>query len=176
MSETAQLRARDAADGFIEHDHGKQSLRVWLRLLRATTQIEHEVRRRLREAYDMTLPRFDMMAAVSRNPEGVTMGDLSRHMMVTGGNVTGLVDRLEAEGLLERRPHATDRRSYVIALTPAGRRAFAEMAATHEGWVENILGDLSDSEMERLIGLLNKVRASARRAAEDARMEKGENA
>ena len=104
-------------------DH-RDELRLWLRLLTCSTLIEGEVRRRLRERFDVTLPRFDLMAQLDKAPDGMMLSDLSKRMMVSNGNLTGLVDRLAASGHLDRRVSPTDRRAQVISLTPAGRAEF----------------------------------------------------
>ena len=149
-------------------DH-KDELRLWLRLLTCTTLIEGEVRRRLRERFDVTLPRFDLMAQLDRAEEGMTLGELSRRMMVTNGNVTGLAERLVAEGLLSRRQAANDRRSHMVRLTDKGRRQFRKMAQEHEGWIADLFAGISPREVEALLGLLGKAKASAR--ASTARQE-----
>ena len=114
-------------------DH--RALRVWLRLLTCTQLIERRVRARLRERFATTLPRFDLMAQLERHPEGLKMSALSRRLMVTGGNVTAIVDQLEKEGLVERLAEPADRRAFCIRLTRAGDKSFAEMARAHEEWV-----------------------------------------
>ena len=111
------------------------ALRTWLRLLTCHNQIEANLRNRLRLGFDTTLPRFDLMAQLEREREGLTMGELSRRMMVTGGNVTTIVDQLEKEQLVQRQSLPADRRAFRVSLTPAGRKAFAAMAQAHEGWV-----------------------------------------
>src|SRR5690606_5090647 len=109
--------------------------RTWLRLFTCTQLIERHVRSRLRERYNTTLPRFDLMSQLARHPEGLKMGELSRLLMVTGGNVTTIVDQLEGEGLVERLDEPADRRAFRIHLTKAGERSFAEMASAHEAWL-----------------------------------------
>ena len=144
-------------------DH--QALRLWLRLMTCTQLIEREVRARLRERFDTTLPRFDLMSQLWRYPEGLKMNELSRHMMVTGGNVTGIVDPLEEEGLVERRPEPADRRAYRVRLTRAGRKAFAEMARTHEEWIVELLAGFSrkeHAEIYKLLGRLKQVTLETR--------------
>ena len=137
----------------------KDALRLWLRLLTCTNVIEREVRTRLRNEFSVTLPRFDLMAALDRHPEGLSMGQLSAQLMVSNGNVTGVVDRLVREGAVVREPQPGDRRSYRITLTVQGRRNFAQMAAAHEEWIATLLGDLSDEEMTSLTALLERARA-----------------
>src|SRR6201996_9865057 len=111
----------DAETKVLEAPHGhKDELRLWLRLLTCTTLVETEIRRRLRDQFDVTLPRFDLMAQLERAPQGMTLGEVSRRMMVSNGNVTGLVDRLVDSGHLERGQLASDRRVQMIKLTPAG--------------------------------------------------------
>src|SRR5438874_8539988 len=114
-------------------DH--RALRIWLRLLTCTQLIEKQVRGRLREQFATTLPRFDLLAQLERHREGLKMNELSRLLMVTGGNVTAIVDQLEKEGLVGRLEEPADRRAFRIRLTRAGERAFAEMAGAHEPWI-----------------------------------------
>src|SRR5437899_8966611 len=118
----------------LTQDH-HQSLKLWLRMLSCTLIIENEIRTRLRNNFDISLPRFDLMAQLERYPNGLRMGELSKRMMVTGGNITGLTDQLEREKLVVRVADPADRRAYSVKLTPAGRRAFEQMAAVHEGWI-----------------------------------------
>jgi DNA-binding MarR family transcriptional regulator len=134
------------------------ALKLWLRLLACTTRLESEVRARLRAEFDTTLPRFDLMAQLERAPAGLTMSELSRRLMVTGGNVTGITDMLEAEGLVARVDHPTDRRAYTVKLTPAGRRLFARMAAAHESWIVGLLAGLETSEQEQVYRLLARLK------------------
>ena len=145
-------------------EHHRDELRLWLRLLTCTTLIETEVRRRLRKDFDVTLPRFDLMAQLDRTPQGMTLSALSKRMMVSNGNLTGLVDRLVESGHLERRVSQTDRRSQVISLTKLGRSEFRQMASAHEGWIADLFGDLSKEERDGLMELLGRAKASARKA------------
>ncbi len=144
-------------------DH-RDELRLWLRLLTCTTMIEGEVRRRLRERFDVTLPRFDLMAQLDKAADGMSLSDLSKRMMVSNGNLTGLVERLVASGHLDRRTSVSDRRAQVISLTVVGREEFRAMAAEHEDWIADLFGDLSRREQEELMRLLAKTKMSARRA------------
>ena len=150
-------------------EHHADELRLWLRLLTCTTLIEGEVRRRLRERFRVTLPRFDLMAQLDRAPDGMTLSDLSKRMMVSNGNLTGLVERLVDSGHLARRISESDRRAQVISLTRLGRAEFRAMAAAHEGWIAQVFGDLTPAEVDQLMRLLGKAKASARRAVEGAR-------
>ena len=145
--------------------HGKDALRLWLRLLDASRLIEDAVSSRLRDRYGVSLARFHLLAVLYAAENGLTMGDIGRRLRVTGGNVTGLVDRLEKEGLAARRPHPTDRRASFVALTAKGRRDFALMAQEHEGWVQEILEGVNGAQRDDLAGLLASVRASAMDAA-----------
>lgn len=141
----------------IRDDH-HASLRLWLRLLSCTTRIEDTIRQRLREQFGITLPRFDLMAQLEREPQGLSMGELSRRMMVTGGNVTAIVDQLENEQLVQRQTQAGDRRSFTVSLTPAGRKAFAAMAQEHEGWVVDLLSSLTVRQQDQLYKLLGSLK------------------
>src|ERR1041385_3106500 len=127
-------------------DH--QALRLWLRLLSCTVQIENKVRLRLRREFNMTLPRFDLMAQLERSPGGLRMNELSRQLMVSGGNVTGITDQLEREGLVVRAHCPGDRRAFTVKLTGAGLKRFREMAARHEQWIVELLGGLTREEQE----------------------------
>ncbi len=144
-------------------DH-KAELRLWLRLLTCTNLIEGEVRRRLREEFGTTLPRFDLLAQLDKAPAGMTLGELSKRMMVTNGNVTGLVDRLVADGLIARKPSPADRRAHIVSLTAEGRRAFRSMARAHEDWIASLFVDLDSTDIEGLMRLLAKTKNSTRAA------------
>jgi DNA-binding MarR family transcriptional regulator len=145
-------------------DDHRDELRLWLRLLTCTALIEGEVRRRLRERFDVTLPRFDLMAQLDKASEGMSLSDLSKHMMVSNGNLTGLVERLVASGHLDRRTSNVDRRAQVVRLTDLGRAEFRAMAAEHERWIADLFGGLSKRDHAELMGLLGKTKMSARRA------------
>ena len=148
------------------HSEHPEALRLWLRLLTCTQIVEKQVRSRLRERFDTTLPRFDLMAQLERAPEGLKMNELSRRMMVTGGNITGITDQLVAEGLVERIDVEGDRRAYRVRLTPKGRKLFHEMARQHEDWIVDAFSGLSDKEVATLHRLLGKVKDHARAALE----------
>lgn len=144
-------------------DH-QAELRLWLRLLTCTNLIETEIRRRLREEFKVTLPRFDLMAQLDKNPGGMTLGELSSRMMVSNGNVTGLVERLLAQGLLDRRPSPNDRRAQLVSLSSDGRRAFRAMARTHENWIAEIFAELGPGEIDDMMRLLAKAKTSTAKA------------
>ncbi|ANJ75798.1 MarR family transcriptional regulator [Ralstonia insidiosa] len=158
------LEARAHVDDHID-------VKIWLRLLACSTQIEQQIRQRLRTRFNTTLPRFDYLAQLDRYPDGMRMNVLSRYLMVTGGNVTGLTDQLEKEGLVKREPDPDDRRSFRVSLTDAGRRNFAEMAAEHERWLIEMFDGLGVSNKDALYAQLGRLRMHlAEREAElDAR-------
>jgi DNA-binding MarR family transcriptional regulator len=162
---TVKLALVPDRESAIDHTD-KIELRVWLRLLTCTNMIETQVRTRLREEFDTTLPRFDLLAQLEREPQGLTMGELSSRLMVSGGNVTGLVDSLLREGLVAREPHPGDRRRQIIRLTAAGRSAFDAMTPVHEQWVDAMMAELSRTEMGELIRLLGKLKSSIQHAGE----------
>ncbi len=145
-------------------DDHKDELRLWLRIFTCKMVIEGEVRRRLRDAFGVTLPRFDLMAQLDRAPNAMTLGELSRRMMVTNGNVTGLVDRLVAQRLVARRPSPSDRRAQLVSLTAEGRRTFRAMARANADWMAEMFADLSTVESETLLRLLAKTKTSVRKA------------
>lgn len=138
-------------------DH-HQSLRMWLRMLSCTVMIEDEIRNRLRKEFDITLPRFDLMAQLERYPEGLRMGELSKRMMVTGGNITGITDQLEQEGLVQRVLDSKDRRAFSVKLTETGRHAFERMALVHEAWVQELLGGLDAQQKEQMNLMLGRIK------------------
>ena len=139
---------------------GKDRLRLWIRLLRASRTIEAELRERLKTEFNTTLPRFDVMAALYRSPEGMLMSDLSRFLLVSNGNVTGIVDRLVCEGLVTRARRNGDRRTSMVRLTEEGSKSFAVIAAAHENWVGELLGTVSEDEARRLTGMLKSFRSN----------------
>lgn len=139
---------------------GKERLRLWIRLLRASRTIEAELRDRLKRDFDTTLPRFDVMAALYRAPEGMLMSDLSRFLLVSNGNVTGIVDRLVSEGLVTRARRNGDRRTSMVRLTDAGTEAFRTMAGAHEGWISELLAGVSEEDTRRLATMLKSFRSN----------------
>ena len=138
----------------------KEKLRLWIRLLRASRIIESELRERLSREFDTTLPRFDVMAALYRTPDGMLMSDLSRFLLVSNGNVTGIVDRLVAEGLVQRGQRNGDRRTSIVRLTRAGKDTFKSMAAAHERWVGELLADVTKSDARQLTSMLKAFRSN----------------
>lgn len=147
-----------------EHPHHTRELRLWLRMLTATNLVQAELRSRFRERFATTLPRFDVLAQLDKTPDGLTLGELSRRMMVSNGNVTGLVERLVEDGLIERRRAANDRRSAIVRLTGRGREAFDTMAAEHADWVAELFDGLAADEVDRLMELLGRAKASVQNA------------
>lgn len=145
--------------------HGRLELRVWLRALTCVQMMESAIRARLRAEFDTTLPRFDVLAQLDAAEGALSMGELSARLMVTSGNVTGLIDAMENEGLVARCPHPTDRRSTLIAMTPTGRELFDRMAPAHARWVEAMMGGMSLAEVKQLLDLLGRLKGSAAEAA-----------
>ena len=133
-------------------------LKIWLRLLACSTQIEQHIRQRLRSRFGITLPRFDYLAQLDRHPKGLRMNQLSSYLMVTGGNVTGLTDQLVAEGWVERIADATDRRSSIVRLTPAGREQFLRMAGEHESWLVQMFAGFDPGHKDELYEMLGRLR------------------
>jgi len=161
VPDTLDAETRMQAGG----DH-RLELRLWLRLLTCTNLIETEIRTHLRSQFDVTLPRFDLMAQLEKTTDGLTLGELSRRMMVSAGNVTGLVERLVQDGLVERKPVPGDRRSALVTLTPEGRASFETMARAHGDWVADLFAGLDDTDIEALMALLARTKASARASAD----------
>ena len=163
MSEASAQVRLDAETKVTETDH-KDELRLWLRLFTCTSLIEAEVRRRLRKQFGETLPRFDLMAQLERVEDGMTLGEVSKRMMVSAGNVTSLVERLVQIGYVERRTAPNDRRSHLIRLTKNGRKHFGRMAAAHQAWVAGLLASLSHEDMQAAMHELGKVKVSVSQA------------
>lgn len=138
----------------------KERLRLWLKLLKASSMVEDEVRRRLRQTCNWTLPRFDVMSALSRSPEGLKMSQISKMLRVSNGNITGIVDKLTEEGLALRVAVPGDRRANLVRLTPKGQALFAEHATAHEAWIDEILGGLNADDIDGMILRLDHLTAA----------------
>ncbi|MEA2722067.1 MAG: hypothetical protein QOJ39_3931 [Candidatus Eremiobacteraeota bacterium] len=151
------MRERVDTESRATHDD-HLSVRVWLRLLACTNLIGGRVASRLRDDFDITLPRFDFMSQLERNPGGLRMTEISKRMMVTGGNITRIADQLLAEGLITRSVAPGDRRASIVKLSAAGRRAFGEMARRHEGWIVEMFAGVSETERNQLYALLAKLK------------------
>jgi DNA-binding MarR family transcriptional regulator len=158
------IAVAEIADPVVSETHA--ALKLWLRLLTCSSLIEGQVRRGLREEFSITLPRFDVLAqldSASRDSvQGLTMSELSRRLMVTNGNLTGLIERLVQEGLVSRAASATDRRTQIVRLTAAGSRTLDTMTPVHERWIEHMFDGLSSGERVQLHLLLGKLRSSVR--------------
>ena len=150
------LEARAQVDDHLD-------VKIWLRLLACSNQIEQVVQQHLRSRFGTTLPRFDYLAQLQRHPAGLRMTVLSRYLMVTGGNVTGLTDQLVKEGLVKRSDDPQDRRSYLVQLSAKGRKQFAVMATEHEQWLASLFKDLPGTEKEALYGQLGRLRVALKR-------------
>ncbi len=153
-------KVQTAIDKLEQAPRRKMALRIWLRLLTSSQLIEKLVRSRFRTEFDTTLPRFDVMAALAREPKGQTMGDVSRWLLVSSGNITGIISRLEEDGLVTRTRSADDRRTHLVRLSRKGRAEFQRMSLAHEQWIRNLLSGMSRREMATLDELLIKVKVS----------------
>jgi len=144
------------------HDDHHLSVRLWLRLLACTNRIENLVRQNLQSKFETTLPRFDLMAQLERAPQGLKMSELSLRLMVTGGNVTGITDGLEKDGLVLREVDAADRRVFHVKLSSEGQRQFRRMAAEHEQWVIELFEGMSMKHKNQLVELLGELKRNIR--------------
>ena len=144
------------------HDDHHLSVRLWLRMLACTNRIENFVRQNLQTKFETTLPRFDLMAQLERAPQGLKMSELSQRMMVTGGNVTGITDGLEKEGLVIREVDAADRRVFRVKLSAEGQRQFRRMAAEHEQWVIELFEGMTVKRKNQLVELLGDLKRHIR--------------
>ncbi|WP_298822638.1 MarR family transcriptional regulator [uncultured Roseibium sp.] len=140
-----------------EQSVSKARLRLWLKLLKASSLIEDEIRRRLRNEFNWTLPRFDVMSALARSPDGLKMSEISQMLRVSNGNITGIVDKLSEEGLALRVAVPGDRRANLVRLTPKGQNVFAEHAEVHEAWIDEILSGLDSEDVDGMIGRLDRL-------------------
>ena len=143
----------------------KEGLRLWLRIVSCSQMVEQEIRTMLREKYDTTLPRFELMAALDRVPDGLTMGELSGWLMVTKGNVTGIAERLSEDGYIKRTPTPTDRRSFCVTLTSKGRKHFKEIENAYEQLLDHLFAEVSLDDSDMFTGVLARVK----QAVEDLR-------
>ena len=155
--------AEPPADLELAAQGGKTELRLWLRLLSTANIVSGQIRRRLREEFDITLPRFDLMAQLDREPDGLRLGELSQRMMVTNGNLTGLVDRLVREGLVLRKVDADDRRAFIVRLTKTGKAKFAVYARENERLVLSLFDSIRPDKVQALMENLAELKASASR-------------
>ena len=158
MAESSPTERHDYESGV--HVKDGMELRVWLRLLTCTNLLDTEVRTRLKNTADTTLPRFDILAQLERHDGPMSMGDLSRRLMVSNGNVTGLIDRLAREGLVDRTASPKDRRVQMVSLTGEGSKFFAEIAKDHRDWVGDMMAGLSAEEITTLHELLARLKES----------------
>ncbi len=152
-----ELVASDAQEG------KKQELKLWLRLLATTKLMSQEIRRRLRREFGATLPQFDLLAQLYREKDGLRLGELSSRTMVTNGNVTGLVERLEADGTVIRERLEDDKRVTVARLTEKGRVYFEGMAEAHERWIKEMMAEVEPAVLKRLLAELGQVKESVQR-------------
>lgn len=139
-----------------EDDH--HAIRLWLRLLTCSNLIEGRLRSNLRDEFGITLPRFDFLAQLDRAPQGLTMGELSKRMMVSGGNISGIAAQLESEGLIDRTPVPGNRRTFCVRLTKVGQSQFTRMAIRHEQWVIDMMAELDVHDVEALMAGLKKIK------------------
>jgi len=135
-----------------------QRVRLWLQMLKAVRHVEGNLRERLRENYGMTLPRFDVMATLHAAPEGMRMSELSKQLVVSNGNVTGVIEKLVADGLVERENQETDRRAYLVRITPKGKALMDEATAVHRGWIDEIFTDIAEPDVARAISIMMDIR------------------
>jgi DNA-binding MarR family transcriptional regulator len=154
-------------------EHSRERLRLWLRLLAATNEMERVLRRRIRAEFGTTLPRFDVLAALDRAPEGLSMSELSRQLMVTNGNTTSLVAALTEDALVARTVSPHDRRSFSVELTDSGRDSFERMADLHARWVSELLAGVDEADVDQLSRGLHEVRLAIQANAESGALAEG---
>ncbi|WP_376878031.1 MarR family winged helix-turn-helix transcriptional regulator [Albirhodobacter sp. R86504] len=147
------------APHLIEDKHlARQRLRLWLQMLKAVRYVEGSLREKLRSGYDTTLPRFDVLAALHAEPKGMKMSELSQHLVVSNGNVTGVVDRLVSEGLVARENLETDRRAFLVQITDKGRDLMTTMTDEHLAWIDEMFAEVSEQDAARGISIMLDIR------------------
>jgi len=156
-----ESRAEDGADN-------RDQIRLWLRLLTCTTLIGTELRRQFREEFDFTMPRFDVLAQLDREPGGLVLGELPKRLMVSAGNLTPIVDRLVEDGYITRTPSPLDRRVQIICMTTEGRKAFRRMARKHGLWLAAVLQDFPRDRLQGLTEQLDLLKGAVKRATQRA--------
>jgi Transcriptional regulators len=164
---TADVSAEATGDASVDVEAAADlaaspEMRLWLRLSACAVLMGARLRTRLRDEYDTTPPRFDVLSLLDRSPEGLTMGELSKRLMVTNGNVTGIVERLQQDGQVTRAPASNDRRTHIVSISPEGRAKLQAIAAAHRSWLAEMTEGLSHGEVVQLMGLLEKLKKSAR--------------
>lgn len=148
----------DSQTEITDDNLARQRLRLWLQMLKATRHVEGVLRDELRSGYDTTLPRFDVLATLHATPEGMKMSELSTHLVVSNGNVTGVVDRLVSEGLAERTNMESDRRAFLVRITEKGRVLMDEMTANHLEWIDKLFEDVTETDAARGISIMLDIR------------------
>ncbi len=143
-------------DDQLDQTRPKQNLRLWLKMLDTTNKVEKHIRLRLREEFQTTLPRFDVLAELYRRPNGITMGDLSSMLMVSNGNITGLAARLQKDGMIVKSPMPTDKRTHLLYITRKGKQLFEDMAKSHEKWICELFSNLQNGDVGDLLSILSK--------------------
>ena len=141
-----------------EQETDTKKLGLWVRLVANSNIIEKEIRNLFRSEFNVTLPRFDLMSTLYREQNGLTMGELSKRMLVSNGNVTGIVERLQKEGLVKRWVLPTDRRIYSVGLTPKGRADFKVLADRHKEWIDDILDGMTEEELTPMVTMMDSLR------------------
>lgn len=139
----------------------RRRLRTWIRLLRLTRQTENSLREYMRVSHGTTLPRFDVMAALYRADAPIKMSALSQMLLVSNGNASTVVDRLEKDGLVVRIAAASDRRVVNVSLSDKGRKQFEVLAAGHEALVDRIFARLGHEDLDLIRDLLHRADVAA---------------
>lgn len=138
--------------------NGRDSLRLWLQLITLTTVVEKKIRRNFKTEFETTLPRFDIMATLERSGQKMTMGELTKRLLVSKGNVTGVVASLEKQGLLKRERDLDDKRTHYLSLTVKGRREFEAQAKAHQGWVNDYFSGMEMGELSVMVEQLSRLK------------------
>lgn len=159
MSESGQMDGPSVFQLVLESlPEEAQHRRAWLGLVRCFSSIERVLMRRLSDEFNSSLPRYDVLTALALAPEALTMGELASMLMVTKGNITGVVARLKKEGLVRKAASETDRRVQSVTMTKKGRELWGAMHAHYDRTVAEVLSGQSREDLRALTQVLEATR------------------
>jgi len=158
-----QARTQHVASDDLTEQLSNIEVRIWIRMLTLHGKVYSRLNRTFLDRFGISLAKFDVLAQLDRFGDDLSQGELSQRLKVTGGNVTGLVRRLVADGLVTRKMSASDRRSFVVRLTPNGRELFRAARDMHDELLRDWFGDLSPDELAAALASLNLLSSQAQK-------------
>lgn len=139
----------------------RESLKLWIELLRYSSKLEQIIDDKLRQNYGQNISRFDVLSQLVREHDtGLTVGELAGRLIASKGNITGLLDRMRKDDLINKQTKSDDKRSYMVQITEKGLNLFNEMAENNALWVEQALKSLDVDNMKDFTQFLNEARNS----------------